>query len=169
MKINNKSLQVIIAILGLLILLFPVFIRAEGNVGLTLTLRPTEYYHEVIAGHEGSFSLEIKNSGDTSLTNIKLSAITPEEIVILIEPDSIESLLAGNIQQVSVTIKPGVKIESGEYLVAFMAEANETRKVEVVWVKVKSSSFWLWLWGGIATVVVIGCVFLYLRLNRKIP
>jgi uncharacterized membrane protein len=167
MKINNKSLQILVAIVCLMVSLLPVSIKAEGTPGLSVTLLPSEEYHEIIAGREEKLLLEVKNTGTESLTDIRLSAITPEEIVILIEPDIIELLEAGSLQQVEVTIKPGEKIESGEYLIAFMAEANEAQKAEAIWIKVKSSSFWLWVSGAAALVVVIGCVVLYLRYARK--
>jgi uncharacterized membrane protein len=167
MKINNKLLQIFLSVIGMAMLLLPDPLLAQETGSLSLTLLPDEYDHEVTAGYESSFSLEVRNTGDENLTNIKLSANVAEDWIILFDPDSIDSLSAGSLQTVNVKIRPDLGMDNGEYKVTFIAEANETRKVESVWVKVKSSSLWLWVIGGVAILVVAVFVFIYMRLNSQ--
>jgi uncharacterized membrane protein len=167
MKMNGKLLWLFLSAVGLAMLLLPYPLLAQETVRLTLTLLPGDYYHEVIAGKDNSFFLEIRNTGNKALTNIRLSVNVPDGWAIQFAPDKISSLSAGSLQTVDVNIKPDGKASRREYGFTIIAEANETRKVESIWVTVKSSSFWLWVGGGVAIVVVAVFVLIYLRLERQ--
>jgi uncharacterized membrane protein len=139
----------------------------EEKVDLTLQLVPGWYRYEATAGEENLFFLEVRNTGSKAITNIRLSSDKPEGWIVEFEPARIDYLSPGSLQTVDVNIKPAGKTTKGDYRVTLIAEANEIRKVESIWVEVKAASFWLWIGVGITLVLVAGFIIIFMRLNKR--
>jgi uncharacterized membrane protein len=140
----------------------------EDKVDLSLRLLPEYYYKEVVADKNTIMFMEVRNNGNTTITDISLSADKPEEWVVDIIPDSISYLSAGSSQTVDISIVPGSNIPSGEYTITLLAEATETRMAISTTLRVRNdSSFWVWIGIGVAALVAAGFLIIFLRFGRQ--
>jgi uncharacterized membrane protein len=122
----------------------------------------------VTPGEDNVLYLEIHNSGNQPLTNIRFSSKGPEGWLVLFMPESIEHLSAKSVQTVGVNIKPPDDAQGGEYRFNLFAETSETRRVISARVSVETTpSVWVWIGVAIAVVVVVGFIFLFLRSGRQ--
>ena len=166
MKINVKVRWLFLLLIGL-VTVFSLPALAQGEK-TDLTLRLVgNYYSEVKAGKDNNFFLEVRNTGTRAITNIRLSADKPEGWVVEFRPGAIDYLGANSVQTVDVNIKPAAKANKREYSLTLIAEANEIRRVESVWVRVASASYWLWVGVIVAAIVVAGFVVIFIRLSRQ--
>ncbi len=134
---------------------------------MTLTLYPGVYHHEVTAGKDNLFSLEVRNTSNVALTNIRLSAGAPKGWLIQFIPEVIDSLSASSLQTVVVNIRPRITATKGYYDLSVTAEANEITKAANIQIEVKSVLFWMWVGIGVAVVAVVVFVFIYIRFNKQ--
>jgi len=139
----------------------------EEKLDLTLRLIPDHYYNEVTVGDDNIFFLEVRNSGEKTITNIRLSSDGPEGWIIEFHPAKIDYLSPGNYQTVDINIRPAGNTSRGDYKITIIAEANEIRKVENIWVTVKTSPFWLWVGIGVTIIIVGGFVFIFMYYRKR--
>lgn len=140
----------------------------EDKVDLSLRFLPGYYYKEVVAGKNTALFMEVRNNGNTAITDIRLNADKPQEWVVDIIPDSISHLSAGSSQTVDISVVPAPNSPSGEYTITLLAEATETRTAVSTTLIVKSdSSLWQWIGIGVAGLVVAGFVIIFLRLGKQ--
>lgn len=125
------------------------------------------FKNEVRAGQDNAFLLEVDNVGNKVITDIKLSSDKTEGWVISFNPGQIDSLAPGIVKTVNVTIKPPSKATKEGRQITFIADANETRKLESLFVTVKPTQIWLWIWGAVGILVIAGFVLVYLRFGRQ--
>lgn len=145
----------------------PIFAQEE-KVGLNLSLVSDRYYNKVTASKDNIFFLEIRNTGDKAITNIRLSSSKPEGWVIDFRPSKIDYLGPGNFQTVDLNIKPPDKTTEGRYKVTLIAESNEIRKVLGIRTTVEApKGYWLWIGGIILLVVVAGFIVVFMRFGRQ--
>jgi len=141
--------------------------RAE----LTLALIPRNNDNEVKVGENNLLSLEVRNTGTKAVTQIRLSAGKPEGWLIEFKPAEIAYLAAGSVQMVNLTITPDSNTSKGNYnitLVAdFIADANAIRKVESIFLTVRSASFWIWVGSIIGAVIVAVFIVIFMRYGRQ--
>lgn len=169
MKIGSGVLLPFLLAASLATILLPGAVLAqEGRTDLILSVVwAGKHYNEVTAGKDNAIFLEVRNTGNRSITNIKLSADKPEGWAIEFRPAKIDYLGPGSLQTVDVNIKPSGKTAKGEYRVTFVAEANEIRKVENFWVRVEAASSWLWVGAIVAAMVVAAFVVIFVRSGRQ--
>ncbi len=169
MKIISKFRWQLLGIVGVIAIILPRPLLAQGEkTDLTLTLSPIGYYNELKVGEENKLFLEVRNTGNTTITHIRLSSQGPKDWIIEFNPGEIASLTAGNFQTVDLIVKPDSKATKGGYNITLIAEANEVRRAETVWLNVKSSSsLWLWIGAIIGTVVVAIFVFIFVHFGRR--
>jgi len=169
MRINRKIYWLPLLAVGLTAVLSPCSILAQAEkTVLTLIVVSDGYYNRITAGQEKTIFLEIGNNGNTELTNIRLSADSPKGWTAEFSPELIDNLAPGNFQTVDILLRPADNAAKGEYTVALIAEANETRRVTSIYVRVESASlFWVWVGIGIAALVIAGFVFIFIRFGRQ--
>lgn len=168
MRIGRISLGLsLLAALLMSCLMPPVCILAQADrVRLDLRLLPG-YYNELTAGDNNTLFLEVKNNGNTKITNISLDSKKPEGWTVDFMPAIIDQLSAGSSQTVEVIIVPSASSGRGNYPVTLIAEASETRTTTSTFLSVESaSSFWLWLGGGVAILVVAVFVVVFRRFGK---
>ena len=169
MRINRKIYWLPLLAVGLTAVLCPCSILAQAEkIDLTLRLVSDSYYNRITAGQEKTIFLEIGNNGNTELTNIRLSEDSPKGWTAEFSPGLIDNLAPGSFQTVDVILRPAEDAAKGEYTIAVIAEANETRRVTSIYVRVESASlFWVWVGIGMAALVIAGFVFIFIRFGRQ--
>jgi uncharacterized membrane protein len=169
MRINRKIYWLPILLIGLTAILLPCSVWAQAEkVDLTLRLVSNGYYNKITAGEEKTIYLEVGNNGKKDITNIRLYADLPEGWTVEFRPGLIDYLGPGSVQAVDVILRPVGNAAKGEYSVALIAEANETRRATSIFVRVESESLlWVWVGGGIAALVIAGFIFIFMRFGRE--
>ncbi len=169
MRINWRVLSLLLMIVGLMTLVFPSQILAQGDrVELTLRLLPRYYYIEIIPGENKTLYLEIENSGNKTITNIKLFSDKPKGWIVDFRPESIGHLGAGNHQAIDVNVVADPDTDKGEYTLTLIAEADQTRTVTSTVLRVENAfSLWQWVGLGMGALVITGFTILYRRFGRE--
>jgi uncharacterized membrane protein len=169
MKISRKIYWIPLLVVGLMAVLWPCSMLAQAEkTGLTLNIVPDGYYNVITAGQEKTVFLEVWNNGDTELTNIRLSADFPKGWTVEFSPGLIDNLTPGSSQTVDIMLRPDKDADKGEYNVTLIADANETRRVTSIFVRVESASlFWVWVGIGIAALLIVGFVVIFMRFGRE--
>jgi len=140
----------------------------DEKTELTLRLMPGDYNRSVTPGEDNTLYLEVHNTGNKSITNIEFSSDGPEGWDIDFEPASIGYLGNGSQQTVNVSIRPAANTYKGRYQFNLIAEANETRRVTSIYLRVETfMSTWLWMGIAVAALVIGGFVIIYLRFGRQ--
>ncbi len=169
MTTNRRIYWLPLLAMALTAVLSPCSTLAQAEkTGLTLNVVPDGYYNTITAGQEKTIFLEVWNNDNTELTNIRLSADFPKGWTVEFNPGMIDSLTPGSSQTVDVLLRPDKNAKEGEYNVTLIADANETRRVTSIFVRVESASlFWLWVGIGIAVLLIAGSVFIFMRFGRE--
>jgi len=168
MRTSGKILRLILYVAGLMLVLLPgTALAQDEKTGISLTLIPGDYYKEVIPGEENILHLEVHNTGDKPVTNIRLSAEEPEGWYIEFSPAVIGYLNAGSLQTVDIAVTPAKNPARGEHRIHIIAEANETRKITTAFLKIEpATSIWTWIGVAIAAIVIAGFFFVYRRFGQ---
>ncbi len=164
---GKKVLWLFLLIAGLLGCLYPpvMSFAQEARVDLSLRILPGSYHKEVMPGEETTLFIEVRNNGDKELTNIRFESDKPEGWVVTFEPNSINYLGASSSLTVDVMVTPGRDTVEGRYDLTLIAEASETRRAITTTLLVKRD-YWLWVGLGIAALVIIGFIVIFLRFGR---
>ena len=140
----------------------------ENKVDLSLRLLSGYYYQQVAPGESTALFMEIRNNGNTVITDIKLNTNKPKGWAVKIVPASISRLSAGSSQTIDINIIPAADSPNGEYTVIVTADATETSAAVYTTLKVKSNSrFWLWIGLGIAALVAAIFATIFLRSGKQ--
>ena len=143
-------------------------ILAPGEIVSLDLWQVGRYDNRVRAGENTTFFLEISNSGNKVITNIRLSSVQPEGWTTNFKPITIDSLSPKNSQTLELNVRPGDKADEGSYTVTVIADASETRKVLDIWLTVEApKGYWLWIGGIILLLVVAGFIIVYRRFGRE--
>ncbi|MBI4633529.1 MAG: hypothetical protein HY742_06540 [Deltaproteobacteria bacterium] len=123
---------------------------------------------ESYAGKPANMSFFVKNTGSAVNRNIAISSFKPENWKVEFKPDKIDTLAAGEMKQVEVTITPSAQALVGDYSVGLSVEGekNSSKTVEIR-VSVKTSSAWGWVGIIIILLVIAGLGGLFLWLGRR--
>ncbi len=170
MTIVGKITSLLFFVVALVVLLVPEPALAQRErTDLTLRLIPKSgrFDNQVKVGEDNKFFLEVRNIGTTALTRIRLSTESPQGWFTEIRPGEIPSLSAGSAQTVDIIIRTDNKTAKGGYTILVIAEANEIRKVENIWVTVKTASIWVWVGSIIGVIIVVVFIFIFRHFNRQ--
>jgi len=161
-------LSLFIAVLLIFLGSHLVVLAQEDKVDLSLRLLPEYYYKEVVPGENTILYMEVKNNGDKEITNIVFVSDNPKGWVVDFKPSSINHLSSGSSQTVDINVIPSRDTSRGEYHFTFLAEANETRTATSTILRVENTFYpWLWIGIGLAGIVIIGFIFVYLRFEKQ--
>jgi len=169
LRINWRFLSLLLMTVGLMIVAFPGQILAQGDkVELTLRLLPGYHYTEIAPGENKTLYLEIENSGDKAITNIRLFSDKPKGWIVDSRPERIGYLGAGSHQGIEVNVVADPDTAKGEYTLTLIAEADQTRVATSTVLRVENaSSLWRWVGLGMGALVIAGFVILYRRFGRE--
>jgi uncharacterized membrane protein len=168
MKTGRKSLWFLLMALALLALVPAGQAAAQQErFELSLNVLPGYYYREITPGQETTLYLEIMNTGNQAINDIRLTSDNPKEWKVDLSPESIAYLGAGSSQSIDVTVTAPPGAGRGDYTLTIIAQASQTRTATSTVVHVVSSlSVWLWVGVGLAVLLIAAFVIIFLRFGR---
>jgi uncharacterized repeat protein (TIGR01451 family) len=160
--------SLLILLMPVTMLLFPAGLQAQTpKYDLSLNIF-NGYPGQVTPGTDNHFILQVRNNGNTALTGIRFSASLPEGWTANFQPAEISSLGAGIINTLDVSIVPDASAEGGDYNITVIAKANETDSAASLFLQIERTiSTWLWIGIGVAALVIIGFVIVFVRQGRQ--
>ena len=168
MGISRKIYWLSLLAVGVIAILSPCSILAqEEKIDLTLRLVSDSYDNRITAGRDITIFLEVRNNGNKAITNIRLYADLPEGWTVEFRPGLIDYLGPGSFETVDIIIRSVDDAAKREYAVALIAEANETRRVTNIFMRVESALFWPWVGAGVAALVIAGFILIFMRFGRQ--
>lgn len=151
--------------------------KAKGEVSLTVVLTGTYKLDAGTAdgllslntyqGKPANLSFYVKNSGSAAQNNVQFLTFKPENWKVEFSPEKIETLPAGEVKQVEMTVIPAEQALVGDYSVAVNVEGEKGGKSLEFRATVRTSTAWGWVGIGIILAVVAGLVFLFVRMGRR--
>ena len=122
---------------------------------------------EARAGRPANMSFYVKNTGSAANQDIKFMTFKPENWKVEFKPEKIDSIAAGDLEQVEVIIKPYEDALVGDYSVAVNVEGEKASRTIEFRTTVKASTAWGWIGIGIIAVVIGGLFGLFRWLGRR--
>lgn len=139
----------------------------ESSVNLSLWILPEYRYKDISPGEANTIFMEVRNNGESEITDISFSADIPEGWAVKFVPESISSLSGGSSQAINITVTPEANAKRGDYTLTFIAKAAETQAADSTTLRVENGSlFWVWVGGGVAAAVIAGFVLVFLRYGK---
>ncbi|MDF1593180.1 MAG: NEW3 domain-containing protein [Desulfobacterales bacterium] len=118
-------------------------------------------------GKPANMSFYIKNNGSAPNSNVKFMTFKPENWKVAFNPEKIDVIEPGKLQQVEVTITPNEEALVGDYSVNVKVDGEKASKTLEFRVTVKASSAWGWVGIGIIVAVIAGLIGLFRWLGRR--
>ena len=124
------------------------------------------------AGKDNYFTVSVINTGSADLEKINFSSrITggPSGWSVTFDPETIDSLPAGDTREIQVDIKPADKTIAGDYMLTVSAEPESKNAFGSVNIRVTvlTPTIWGWVGVGIVVLVIAGLAFMFIRLGRR--
>jgi uncharacterized membrane protein len=134
----------------------------------SLTTNTGNLTTQAAAGKENHFSINLVNSGTAALDNITFTSDKPDGWVVNFNPQTVNSLSAGQTQQEDIIITPPEgKTIAGDYMITLHASNQKVNQNMDVRVTVLTPSIWGWVGIIIIVVVIAGLAVLFMRLGRR--
>lgn len=137
----------------------PLTLDVTGRAELTLAGANDRLSGEASAGEETPLTLVVANRGTSPANEIKFSASQPSGWKVTFDPETIDTLPAGEEREVTAMITPSSKAIAGDYMVTLRANGDGASKSSEFRITVETSTLW-----GIVGVLVIGAAVVVLSL-----
>jgi uncharacterized membrane protein len=118
-------------------------------------------------GKAANMSIYVKNTGSAVNNDITFTTYKPENWEVEFEPETIDAIEPGDLQQVEVTFTPYEEALVGDYSVGVDVNGEKASKSIEFRVTVKASTAWGWIGIGIIVLVIAGLIGLFLWLGRR--
>jgi len=151
--------------------------KGEDEIELTVTLTGT---HEIACktlngilsltarkGKEANISMYVINEGSSEQREITFNSFKPENWEVTFEPETLDALAPGAMEQVEIQIKPAPEALVGDYSVAVSARGEDASDEIELRVTVKASTTWGWIGIAVIVAVVVGLGITFKRLGRR--
>lgn len=145
----------------------PLRIKITGTYELKLTTPSGRLNAEAAAGRESGVAIVVENTGSADLQGITFSADAPPNWAITFDPDTVETLPAGQSRQVTMIIRPDSRAIAGDYVVTATARTQETSARAEFRVMVKTPTLWGLVGVGIVAVVVAAVAWVFRKYGRR--
>ena len=109
----------------------------------------------IVVGHQMGFPVP------------KVQQFKPENWEVKFEPEQVENLEGGDLQQVEVTITPAEQALVGDYSVAIQVQGEKASDDVEFRVTIKAAATWGWLGVALIVVVVFGLSITFKLLGRR--
>jgi uncharacterized membrane protein len=129
-------------------------VTITGSYALTVSTPDGNLAATANAGAEKDLVMSVTNGGTAPVTGITPSYTAPTGWKVTFDPASVDSLAAGQTQNVTAKIVPSADAIAGDYNVTITATGKEANDNVIIRVRVETPQFW---W--IAGVVLIAATF----------
>jgi uncharacterized membrane protein len=127
-----------------------------GAEALNLTTSDGRLSGDAEIGSRTSYSLELQNTGTAPARGISVSATQPNGWTVELQPNTIDSLDAGQTAEITAYVQPADNAIAGDYMVTFRAQPEGGTQQSVEFrVTVRTSTLW-----GVAGVALIAIAVL---------
>lgn len=126
-------------------------ITITGTYDLTVSTPDQVLSMDAYANHESDITIDVTNNGNVDLSNVALSSDGPDDWDIEFETDTIDTLAAGDTQEVVCHVTPDSTAITGDYLATITATADDTTASTDIRVTVKTRT----IWGIIAVLLIV--------------
>jgi uncharacterized membrane protein len=132
-------------------------VTATGNLNTQAT-----------AGSDNHTAIQISNDGSAAIDKLSFTSTQPDGWIVKFSPDKIDSIGAGQKQQVDVIITPpGGKTVAGDYMLNFTASNGTLSQTMSMRVTVLTPTVWGWVGLIIVILVIAGLGVLFMKLGRR--
>lgn len=127
------------------------------------------FYMELTPGSSGTFQVQVKNTGYSSLTNIVLTASTSASgFTVSVNPTSITMIKPGDTATFDVAISVDPSTDAGDYYVTLSLKADQVDAVSRdLHVYVKPASSPVYYIAGATLVLIVGVYLAYRKFGRR--
>jgi uncharacterized membrane protein len=140
----------------------------KDRYAITMTTPDYKLNTKAVAGKANQFTFLINNIGSATVQDITFSTSAPSGWTITYSPNKIDSLGAGQVQQVDATLTPPAgQTVAGDYSISMTASNAEVSGNIDIRVTVETPSIWGVVSIVIIVVVVIGLAILFWKLGRR--
>lgn len=118
-------------------------------------------------GKPANLSFYVKNTGSAANHDIKFMSFKPENWKVEFNPERLDLVEPGTLQQVEMTITPYEDALVGDYSISVNVEGEKASKIIELRTTVKASTAWGWVGIGIIVVVIAGLFGIFRWLGRR--
>jgi len=146
---------------------FTAVITASYEITLTAKDNAGALSTDITAGKDNHYKIIVTNNSSISVENITLTSTEPEGWQVKFDKKKIESIEAGEKEEIDVTINPPEKTIAGDYMLTFSAASeNSTDSIDLR-TTVETPTIWGIVGIGIIVVVIVGVAIIFTRLGRR--
>ena len=123
---------------------------------------------KVTAGKEYHFPLLLYNASTTNIEDVAFTVSKPDDWEVTFDPETINSVESGVMEEIDVIITPPGSTISGDYIVTIRAN-SEQYTPDSIKLRVTVQTSTLWGGAGVAIVVAViaGLIVMFMRLGRR--
>ena len=122
-----------------------------GQPQLTLTTADGRLSGTAYLNQDNPIKLVLRNAGNSPASGVKLSVSAPTGWKVTLNPDSVVEVPANNEVEVTADVKPADNAISGDYVVTFRAQPNQSASKSADFrITVETSTLW-----GVVGIVLI--------------
>jgi uncharacterized membrane protein len=123
---------------------------------------------QATAGADNHTAIQLTNQGTAAIDALSLTSTQPDGWIVKFNPDKVDSIGAGQKQQVDVTITPpGGKTVAGDYMLNLTASNGTLSQTMNLRVTVLTPTVWGWVGLIIVILVIAGLGVLFMKLGRR--
>ncbi len=121
------------------------------------------------SGKDSYLPLEVTNTGTADLNKVTFSSSKPQGWSVTFNPEKVESLSAGDSQEVEVTIKPPAKTIAGDYMIVLKFSGDPSSHANDLDIRgtVGTSTKWGLIGVGIVIAIIAGLAVTFTRMGRR--
>jgi len=122
-----------------------------GQSNLSLTTSDGRLSGTAYLNKDNPIKLVLRNTGNSPAAGVKLTASAPSGWTVTLNPDSVVEVPANNEVEVTANVKPADNAISGDYVLTFKAQPNQSASKSADFrITVQTST----LWGAIGIILI---------------
>ncbi|MEP0807367.1 MAG: hypothetical protein HRF47_17950 [Chloroflexota bacterium] len=122
-----------------------------GQPQLSITTPDGRLSGTAYINRDNQIKLVLRNSGNSPAAGVKLTASAPAGWTVTLDPETVVEVPAGGEVEVTANVKPSDKAISGDYVVTFRAQPNQSASKSADFrITVQTST----LWGAVGIVLI---------------
>jgi uncharacterized membrane protein len=139
-----------------------------GQPDLSLTTSDGRLSGTAYLNRTNPIKLVLRNTGNSAAAGVKLSASAPAGWTVTLNPDSVVEVPAENEVEVTADVKPADNAISGDYIITFNAQPNESASKSADFrITVQTSTLWGAVGIGLIAVAVAIVGMAVTRFGRR--